>query len=224
MTIYLLKVIDRENSLVVQWVRLHPPHAGGPGSMCGLETVSHMQQRETCKDAVPQLGFSPSCWSIADLNPGFSAHGILGSLFFPQGLCLEWDHWSVSLCLRKVRVLTRRAGSSMFIPGHQFHPQFNFSPPLFQTLRFSGKDHDRLSWWRALTSHWSTFNRIRWLWVNSNSSKEEQCCSQGNGCLADPTRCQLPQPWNLMSSPYSYSTCEFLPPVQLSSWIETLQS
>ena len=61
MTIYLLKVIDRENSLVVQWVRLHPPHTGGPGSMCGLETVSHMQQRETCKDAVPQLGFSPSC-------------------------------------------------------------------------------------------------------------------------------------------------------------------
>ena len=61
MTIYLLKVIDRENSLVVQWVRLHSPHTGGPGSMCGLETVSHMQQRETCKDAVPQLGFSPSC-------------------------------------------------------------------------------------------------------------------------------------------------------------------
>ena len=29
MTIYLLKVIDRETSLVAQWVRLHSPHAGG---------------------------------------------------------------------------------------------------------------------------------------------------------------------------------------------------
>ena len=29
MTIYLLKVIDRETFLVAQWVRLHSHHAGG---------------------------------------------------------------------------------------------------------------------------------------------------------------------------------------------------
>ncbi|TEA34069.1 hypothetical protein DBR06_SOUSAS2310184, partial [Sousa chinensis] len=29
-------------SLVVQWVRLHPPNAGGPGSIPGRGTTSHM--------------------------------------------------------------------------------------------------------------------------------------------------------------------------------------
>ena len=31
-------------SLVVQWLRLHTPNAGGPGSIPGQGTRSHMQQ------------------------------------------------------------------------------------------------------------------------------------------------------------------------------------
>ncbi|TEA34221.1 hypothetical protein DBR06_SOUSAS2710098, partial [Sousa chinensis] len=30
------------NSLVVQWLRLHAPNAGGPGSIPGQGTKSHM--------------------------------------------------------------------------------------------------------------------------------------------------------------------------------------
>ncbi|TEA29277.1 hypothetical protein DBR06_SOUSAS14810096, partial [Sousa chinensis] len=32
-------------SLVVQWLRLHAPSAGGPGSIPGQGTRSHMLQR-----------------------------------------------------------------------------------------------------------------------------------------------------------------------------------
>ncbi|TEA24199.1 hypothetical protein DBR06_SOUSAS17310001, partial [Sousa chinensis] len=33
-------------SLVVQWLRLHTPNAGGPGSIPGQGTRSHMPQRQ----------------------------------------------------------------------------------------------------------------------------------------------------------------------------------
>ena len=41
-------------SLVVQWLRLHAPKAGGPGSIPGQRTRSHMLQLRVC---IPQLKF-----------------------------------------------------------------------------------------------------------------------------------------------------------------------
>ena len=38
----LLKRISAGTSLVVQWLRLQAPNAGGPGSIPGQETRSHM--------------------------------------------------------------------------------------------------------------------------------------------------------------------------------------
>ena len=35
-------------SLAVQWLRLHAPNAGGPGSILGPETRSHMPQLRFC--------------------------------------------------------------------------------------------------------------------------------------------------------------------------------
>ncbi|TEA31390.1 hypothetical protein DBR06_SOUSAS710183, partial [Sousa chinensis] len=34
-------------SLVIQWLRLHAPSAGGPGSIPGQKTRSHMPQLRT---------------------------------------------------------------------------------------------------------------------------------------------------------------------------------
>ena len=46
-------------SLVVQWLRLHTQHAGGPGSIPGQETRSHMLQLRVCmlqlRVLMPQL-------------------------------------------------------------------------------------------------------------------------------------------------------------------------
>ena len=42
--VWLYKNVCRGTSLVVQWLRLHAPNAGGPGSIPGQETRSWMQQ------------------------------------------------------------------------------------------------------------------------------------------------------------------------------------
>ena len=41
----LVKSIDSWDFLVVQWLRLHIPSAGGPGSILGQGTRSHMPQQ-----------------------------------------------------------------------------------------------------------------------------------------------------------------------------------
>ena len=39
-----IKKVRRGTSLVAQWVRLHTPNAGGPGSIPGQGTRSHLPQ------------------------------------------------------------------------------------------------------------------------------------------------------------------------------------
>ena len=46
------RVYPRETSLVVQWLRLCTPSAGGPGLISGQGTRSHMPQLRIC---TPQL-------------------------------------------------------------------------------------------------------------------------------------------------------------------------
>ena len=41
--------------LVVQWLRLHTPNAGGPGVIHGEGTRSHMLQPKKKRSLVPQL-------------------------------------------------------------------------------------------------------------------------------------------------------------------------
>ena len=41
--IYYFKVHTHGTSLVAQWLRLHTPNAGGPGSIPGQGTRSHMR-------------------------------------------------------------------------------------------------------------------------------------------------------------------------------------
>ncbi|TEA35983.1 hypothetical protein DBR06_SOUSAS810106, partial [Sousa chinensis] len=50
-------------SLVVQWLRLHAPNAGGPGSMPGQGTRTHMPQPRTC---IPQLKILHATCSTQD--------------------------------------------------------------------------------------------------------------------------------------------------------------
>ena len=45
---FLLNFNDRETSLVVQWVRLRIPNAGGPGSIPGQGARSHIPQLRVC--------------------------------------------------------------------------------------------------------------------------------------------------------------------------------
>ena len=44
LVIFILQKHNYQTSLVVQWLRLHPPKAGGPGSIPGQKTRSHMPQ------------------------------------------------------------------------------------------------------------------------------------------------------------------------------------
>ena len=56
-----IKIESEGTSMVVQWLRLCPPNAGGPGSICGQGTRSHTLQLKTShattkvEDCVPQL-------------------------------------------------------------------------------------------------------------------------------------------------------------------------
>ena len=54
-----IKFIYLGTSLVVHWLRLHAPNAGGPGSIPGQGTRSHMPQRRSRtrqqRSHVPQL-------------------------------------------------------------------------------------------------------------------------------------------------------------------------
>ena len=79
-------------SLVVQRLRIHAPNIGGPGSILGQGTRSHMLQLKI--PAVKyycytQMLFTQSCPTLcvpADVSPpGSSVHGIL------QTRILEWE-------------------------------------------------------------------------------------------------------------------------------------
>ena len=53
-----IKNILRGTSLVIQWLRLHAPNAGGPGSIPGQGTRYHMPQLRV---RMPQLKKDPAC-------------------------------------------------------------------------------------------------------------------------------------------------------------------
>ena len=64
--VYLLTTTNKKNprtSLVVQWLRLCPPNAGGLGSFPGRETRSHMLQLRVC---MPQLKIPDATVQIED--------------------------------------------------------------------------------------------------------------------------------------------------------------
>ena len=83
-----LKELTLGPSLVVQWLRLHAPNAGGPGLIPGQETGSHMPQLRPdmvfkVKVLVTQL-YLTLCDPMDCNPPGSSVHGI------PQARILEW--------------------------------------------------------------------------------------------------------------------------------------
>ncbi|TEA32094.1 hypothetical protein DBR06_SOUSAS6610005, partial [Sousa chinensis] len=49
-------------SLVVQWLRLHAPNAGGPGSISGQGTRSHVLQLKILHAAMKILRAATKTW------------------------------------------------------------------------------------------------------------------------------------------------------------------
>ena len=151
------------------------------------------------------------------LNPGCSTHRVLGPPLLSQSLCLDEEHWAAPSALEEslFRQEEEAAPCIHQITNYISHP----NPPLFQTLKFSGKYCDWPSLNReVLTGHWTSVHA--W-WVNSNSSKAEKCF-QGDDCLTDANRFQLsPHLGILLPAHRIYSiVSSFL----LSSWTPKLTS
>ena len=97
-------------------------------------------KQETCKDAMPELGSSGvlvstlvslpvESWGLYFFHRASAQIRITG--LFPSVL-------EKSLFRQEEEATPHLHQVTNFIP----HPQFYLNPPLFQTLKFSGKDHE----------------------------------------------------------------------------------
>ena len=59
---FFLKTVTTGTSLVVQWLRLHAPNAGRPGSIPGQGTRSHMLQLRVCVPQIKMLRATAKTW------------------------------------------------------------------------------------------------------------------------------------------------------------------